>query len=332
MVASRRRSARARRGFRPAPPTSSSAPAHRHCTFPEFVSNLELFLAAFSFMSRRQNLAVLAHGGGEGGYLYPTPDFRPTPGDPLRPAVIKRYVRAGLTRLRYGKEAAAAAAAAARRRARGVEDEEGDEALDEEEEGASSSARGAPPPSLDGLDPRLGTVGACLSAALCYAHKQRKTDPRLRARIVVFQCAPDAPAHYISVINAVCSAARFGVPVDSVLVGRQPSVFLQQAASLTSAQHLRPEVSAGHFQALFQYLVMLLLPDARARQDLLLPPQSGVNLRAHCFCHKQHRTMAWLCYVCLSIWCKPEAVCPTCGTSTTATGATAGATAGVLKG
>ena len=139
----------------------------------------------------------------------------------------------------------------------------------------------------------------------------------LPARLCVFQASPDVPAHYVSVVNAAYCALRMGVPVDSCAVGAAPSVFLQQAAYLTQGLHVAPDAAAAaqHFQNLLQFLVTLLLPSRRAREgELLLPLRRNVNLRAHCFCHQRHRSLAWLCHVCLSVWCKEQSECATCGT------------------
>ena len=125
------------------------------------------------------------------------------------------------------------------------------------------------------------------------------------------------PAHYIAAVNCFYSASRLGVPVDSCVLGRAGSVFLQQAAYLTQGLHVAPDAApaAAHLQNLHQFLVTLLLPSLKARSsELLLPLRRNVNLRAHCFCHRQHRSLAWLCHVCLSVWCRELSSCPTCGT------------------
>lgn len=275
------------------PGKSEVSGSNRCSNFPEFITALELFLAAFASNSRPNQLAVFAYDGIEGGYLFPDRELRQHAGDSLRPAAIKQRIRAGLMQLRYGRAAAEAA--------------------------LTADGFGWAEPDVN---TRYGSLGSCLSLALCYAHKQRKSNPKLSCRIIVFQASSDVPAQYISVINGVYSAQRLGIPIDSCLLNsKERSVFLQQAAYLTAGQHLRPDPAAGHHASLLQYFIMLLLPDARTRSDMLLPPQHDVNLRAHCFCHKEHKSVAWLCYVCLSIWCKAEPVCPTCGTKTGGVGA-----------
>jgi hypothetical protein len=90
------------------------------------------------------------------------------------------------------------------------------------------------------------------------------------------------------------------------------SVFLEQAGYLTGGQHVHPTPAQWH--ALLATMVHLLLPPPGVRGQLLLPPPSSVDLRAHCFCHRAHRTVAWVCTVCLAIYCAYSPVCATCGT------------------
>jgi len=320
--------------------TPSSTSNQRRLTYGEFVSYLELFIALFACSSRKNQLAVLAYNGTEGGYLYPpldpttistTPSNIPNKNIPmidlrtesLRPAVVKKYIHQGLLYLRYK------------------------DSLTNLSSSSSSSSSLVDPTLLSSLaiSSNFSSLGSCLTQALCYINKQKgllstsnlpmntsnttnntlnqtinPNNPnqgnyhKLRSRIIVFQASPDNAAQYIQVINVFCSAARYSIPIDSVLLGTSASIFLQQAASLTNAQHLRPDPAVGHFAGFYQYLITLLLPDIRTRQDLLLPPQNDVDLRAHCFCHQQHVTTAWLCFVCLSIWCKQLDICRTCGT------------------
>jgi len=326
-----------------APPPAAAAAG---TSFPEFLLALELFLAAFACSSRRSRLAVLAYNGREGGFLYPPLDGAAGGGggvdDLLRPAVIKRYVRAGLLRLRYGAPGegggggelhdadgtgsgagaggvpdllAAATAAAEAAAAAGGPDNDPAGAAPEAPEAAAAAA------AARSLDARTPTLGSCLALALCFAGRQRREGAaagrQLPARLCVFQASADVPAHYVGVVNAVYSALRMGVPVDSCAVGGLPSVFLQQAAYLTQGLHVAPDAAAAaaHFPNLLQFLVSLLLPSRRAREtELLLPLRRNVNLRAHCFCHQRHKSLAWLCYVCLSVWCRESEQCATCGT------------------
>ncbi|EPS74318.1 hypothetical protein M569_00443, partial [Genlisea aurea] len=53
--------------------------------------------------------------------------------------------------------------------------------------------------------------------------------------------------------------------------------------------------------------------DLHSRAVLQLPRTAGVDFRASCFCHKETIDMGYICCVCLSIFCKSEKRCSSCG-------------------
>jgi len=267
-----------------------TAPLEPHrCSFPEFVQHLNLFLAAFCCLDRKNSLAVLAHSERGGGYVWPPAAARTAPAgflEMLRPAAVKAECLAQLYRLRYGDALYAALA--------------GEE----------------PPPlpaaaSADSAAPTSGSLAQSLSLAVCYLAARRRDTPGLPARILVCAAAADAPHAYIPSINAVFSAQRFGVPVDALLLGDTDSTVLQQAADLTRGMYVRP--SPEQHRLLFQFMASQLLPGAASRGLLLLPPPQSVDLRASCFCHRRHVDLAFVCSVCLALWCVPRSPCPVCG-------------------
>lgn len=66
--------------------------------------------------------------------------------------------------------------------------------------------------------------------------------------------------------------------------------------------------------AMLQYFLHHYLPSSKTRQYLRLPRQENVDFRAACFCHRRAVEMAYVCSVCLSIFCEASTECPTCGT------------------
>ena len=257
-----------------------------HSSFREFQSALESFLCAFASLSRQNRVAVLAHNDEMGGFIMPSSLDAPAsalPGgaDFIRSADVRSSLRV-LDSLRYKHTP-------------------GD-------------------PALQRLCPAYQSMAACISLAVCYQSKQRQQfGPGLHSRILLFQAAPDIPADYIAVINAVYSAQRSGVVIDSVMLSAPtaagaeapPSVFLQQASYLTGGHHAHP--GPDQHRNLLAYLIFLFSSDSLERQKLLLPPPHNVDLRAHCFCHRQHRTIAWVCSTCLSIYCAYSESCAMCG-------------------
>lgn len=286
--------------------------------FPDAVAAIQLFLSAFAALTRHSNLVVLAYNGAVGGAVWP-PASAPAVGTAshLRPAEVMAGVGAALLDVaRRDKEAAAAMV----RRA-------GD----------------------DRLSSRFATLAACMSKAVCHYAAVVKRQPRLRARLLVLKRGADLPGEYIAFVNATYSLQRFRVPVDSVQFGVAApdtaatvalgaaaaaggagvgigagggsvppgfvarSVFLQQAAHLTDGVHGAP--NQEECSALFQYLVTLFLPDPDTRGLLLYPPRAEVDLRASCFCHHRHVSLAWVCPVCLSVWCDMFDRCLMCGST-----------------
>lgn len=113
---------------------------------------------------------------------------------------------------------------------------------------------------------------------------------------------------YVAIMNAIFSAQRSVVPVDSCFIGSNNSAFLQQASYITGGIYYRPPQMEG----LFQYLSTVFATDLHSREFLRLPKSLGVDFRASCFCHKQTIDMGYVCSVCLSIFCEHHDKCSTC--------------------
>lgn len=153
-------------------------------------------------------------------------------------------------------------------------------------------------------------LSGSLSLALCYIQRVfRSVTIHPQPRILCLQATPDGPEQYVAVMNAIFSAQRSMVPIDSCVVGVQHSAFLQQASYITGGVYLKPT----QLDALFQYLVTVFATDMQSRNFLRLPKPAGVDFRASCFCHKKTIDMGYVCSVCLSIFCKYHKKCSTCG-------------------
>lgn len=125
----------------------------------------------------------------------------------------------------------------------------------------------------------------------------------------MIQKSPDVSEHYISVMNGIFSAQKKGVAVDACILAYDHSAFLQQAAYLTGGIYYKPNDHNG----LLQYLMSIYLPDPSLRKLLKLPSQDSVDFRAMCFCHKRVISTAFVCPVCLSLFCEFQPICSTCG-------------------
>ncbi|XP_074583433.1 general transcription and DNA repair factor IIH subunit TFB4 isoform X3 [Curcuma longa] len=153
-------------------------------------------------------------------------------------------------------------------------------------------------------------LSGSLSLALCYIQRIFRSGARHpQPRILCLQGSPDGPEQYVAVMNAIFSAQRSMIPIDSCVMGVQHSAFLQQASYITGGVYLKPQ----HLDGLFQYLSVVFATDLQSRSFLQLPRPAGVDFRASCFCHKKTIDMGYVCSVCLSIFCKRHKKCSTCG-------------------
>ncbi|XP_057797361.1 general transcription and DNA repair factor IIH subunit TFB4-like isoform X6 [Salvia miltiorrhiza] len=162
--------------------------------------------------------------------------------------------------------------------------------------------------SVDG--PGFSLLSGSLSMALCYIQRVFRTVPlHPQPRILCLHGSPDGPGQYVAIMNSIFSAQRSMVPIDACVIGAQHSAFLQQASYITGGVYLKPQILDG----LFQYLSTVFATDLHSRCFLQLPKPTGVDFRASCFCHKNTIDMGYICSVCLSIFCKHQKKCSTCG-------------------
>ena len=247
--------------------------------FPEFSTTLLCFLSAFTCIDRRNRVAVLGYNGIEGGYLLLPSDLPVEVADHMRPASFCRQVEEGLRYLRFGEK-------------------------------MSTSEKFATLPPFRAC---LGSLTSCLCLASCFLSARKSNPIAASSRVLCFQASQDNIGQYIAYNNAIQCIRHLRVRVDSLVLCSTPSVFLQQAAHETDGLHLAPSEKLQ--KGLLQYLYQLLLPSAEHRSILLLPSRSGVNLKALCVCHKRFVSTAFMCTVCLSLWCSMFKECPACCTT-----------------
>ncbi|CAM9220942.1 unnamed protein product [Choristocarpus tenellus] len=147
-----------------------------------------------------------------------------------------------------------------------------------------------------------------LSKGLCFINSKLQQSPSTQARVLILSGAPDVPEGYNAVMNAIFSAQKAGVLVDCCVLGLH-SIFLQQAAYLTGGLYLQCREPG-----IVEYLIATFLPSQSCRKYLKLRKQRTVDFRAACFCHKRVVDIAYVCSVCLSVFCEFSPVCSTCGT------------------
>ncbi|EOY16262.1 Basal transcription factor complex subunit-related isoform 2 [Theobroma cacao] len=123
-------------------------------------------------------------------------------------------------------------------------------------------------------------LSGSLSMALCYIQRVFRSGAlHPHPRILCLQGSPDGPEQYVAIMNAIFSAQRSMVPIDSCYMGAQNSAFLQQASYITGGVHHKPQ----HLDGLFQYLMTIFATDLHSRSFLHLPKPVGVDFRASKF-------------------------------------------------
>ncbi|TYJ35624.1 hypothetical protein E1A91_A05G249600v1 [Gossypium mustelinum] len=116
-----------------------------------------------------------------------------------------------------------------------------------------------------------------LSMALCYIQRVFRSGAlHPHPRILCLQGSPDGPEQYVAIMNAIFSAQRSSVPIDSCYLGSQNSAFLQQASYITGGVHHKPQ----NLDGLFQYLMTIFATDLHSRSFIHLPKPVGVDFRA----------------------------------------------------
>jgi len=155
-------------------------------------------------------------------------------------------------------------------------------------------------------------LAQALSKGLCYANRLKlmpKHDS-LKVHIVVLMGSNDPSAQYNALMNTVFGAQRIAATIDCIALGQKESTFLQQVAYLTGGVYLKPDDQSN----LLQYLLTFCLPSQHTRKMLKFPKHEQVDFRASCFCHKNPVDIAFVCSVCVSVFCRFSPECPTCGT------------------
>ncbi|KAI9331361.1 TFIIH subunit Tfb4/p34 [Obelidium mucronatum] len=168
-------------------------------------------------------------------------------------------------------------------------------------------------------NPRNYTKPSCLASALSIALsfvnrvKRFHKDPTstIQARILTLSVSPDSPTEYISLMNCIFAAKKDNVIIDVCRLLGNDSVFLSQTASSTDGVY----VKVSDIDNLITVLLHSFLPEPAIRKTLCLPGGGQTNFSASCFCHKKACSIAFVCSVCLSIFCSRRETCSTCGSS-----------------
>ncbi|TIB71356.1 transcription factor Tfb4 [Wallemia mellicola] len=152
------------------------------------------------------------------------------------------------------------------------------------------------------------TLASTLAQSLCHVNRKIVQESKSTFRILVVAASDDVPSEYVSLMNSIFAAQKSKIVIDVVQIYNCNTIFLQQAAHLTGGNFIQ----ATDPESLVQYLIMAFLPSQPLRARLVQPRSDKVDFRAACFCHKRIVDIAYICSVCLSIFCQPPQRCSTC--------------------
>ena len=123
------------------------------------------------------------------------------------------------------------------------------------------------------------SMAVCLCSRLALEYAPFKSGRLLCLR----RSSESLPGQYVSATNAIFSAKRLGIPIDSVVYGKNDSAVLQQAAAITCGTYYR----TGDHRKMGQYLLSMACLEVSYRGSLLLTKESVADLVASCFCHQK---------------------------------------------
>lgn len=106
------------------------------------------------------------------------------------------------------------------------------------------------------------------------------THPNLQSQIIIINQSPDVVGSYNAIMNTIfrydtvlctefiCySAQKMFVPVDTIMLGQQESLFLQQASFLTGGVYYRPST----MRSLLYFMFAHCLPTTSQRKIFKSP-------------------------------------------------------------
>jgi transcription initiation factor TFIIH subunit 3 len=152
-----------------------------------------------------------------------------------------------------------------------------------------------------------------IALALTYCAKQKIKNIYANARILCISVSEDDPSQYISTMNCIFAAQASEITIDVCSIishsNQFNSIQLQQAAHITKGIFM----TCCEESTLIHHLVQIFLPEPRLRKHLGIPANKSVDFTASCFCHKKPIDIAFVCPICLSIFCDSLDKCNNCG-------------------
>ncbi|XP_037957372.1 general transcription factor IIH subunit 3 [Teleopsis dalmanni] len=155
-------------------------------------------------------------------------------------------------------------------------------------------------------------LAGTISLALCYINRlslEVEPNTKIRPRILIITGSNENSSQYVNFMNVFFTAQKMGCTLD-VCALNNSLILLRQGCEITSGQYLH----VTNLEPLLQYFLWVFLPEPEIRKKLVLPQLNKVDTRAACFCHRELIEVAFVCSVCLSVFCKFSPICTTCHT------------------
>ena len=256
------------------------------------------FAASHVAFSPANRIGVVGFGSGWSEQLLPAP------GEALssaQGAALPHAAVAGFCRRRLGIEVVGAADA-----------------------GADASSTGSTPGQVEELGEQGAPVAAgagtsrsglpsALSRAALVCMRHRREVPGASRRILVVAPGAGTEGAYVPLLNCAFAARDAGVTIDVVTAApAEETVFLQQVAHETKGAFA--PLTRISVKSPLQHLFLCAGPSASARDVLAPPLQKGVDLRASCMLTGERLSLAFVCFVCLSVFRDRHDECPICHT------------------
>ncbi len=130
------------------------------------------------------------------------------------------------------------------------------------------------------------------------------------SRIVVFSNSLVDNKIFGKLMNSVFVLEHKQIVLDVIEFSGQPQDYLLQSAQKTNGVYVAHQSAASGPGACFpnrefpQYLMQVLTISSSLRDAFKMPFQSKTNFSGTCSCHNEKIEFAWVCSVCLGIYCQ----------------------------
>lgn len=143
-----------------------------------------------------------------------------------------------------------------------------------------------------------------LSKSICTLNKLKLRSPktiRTSSRILVLFNSRMENQIFAKLMNCVFVLEHREVILDVLVLSDISQDYLQQAAQKTKGIYLPSKYPT---RGLIQYMLHALTINKANRDQFKMPHLTKTNFSGSCTCHGRRTDLAWVCSVCLAIYCR----------------------------